>query len=429
MTLRRQHRSSALGTANARAKLKVQKDPYWETIARGLSLGYYKGEASRTWLVRVRVGKQYERRIIGIADDKEPANGTDVFSQTQASARAHAMALQIIEGKEAPEGRRHRGDGVTLNEVMERYIEEHLGDKGSKGITWQQWKRHIESNIGKQLVSSLDDGELRKWLKARITKPPTIRGKAQPFDPNDAEQVRKRKATTNRTLTMIKAALNWARSVGKLIPADAPTWWRDVKPFALGEEPEPRMLDTSEVKRLLNAAPADLRQLLQGALMTGARRGELVSMRCRAFDPDTGTLRIYQSKTGKTLTQPLTPEGLTLFDSLTAGRELDEPIFVREDGREWARGDIQKPMAAAVAAAKLDDVSFKTMRATYGKMLLIATKDIELVAKALGHSDSRVTRKHYARYLTDDLARGIAQLPALGFVTESKVTRISGRKS
>lgn len=425
--LRRKHRSAKLGSANARAKLKIQKEPHWEAISRSIALGYYKGESSRTWILRVRAGKRYQKLSIGTPDDIEPADGSVVLSHAQAGARAYAKAIEITEGKSSTT-RTHRGDGVTLNSVMERYIEDYLGGRGSETITRLQWKRHIEPGIGRKMVTALDDADLRKWLKGLIAKPPTIRGKAQEFDPADPDQLRRRKATANRILTMVKAALNWGRNEGKLIPADLPTWWRDVKPFALGEEPEPRMLDTSEVKRLLNAAPPDLRTLLQGALMTGARRSELIGLRCRAFDPETRTLRIYQHKTGKTLTQPLTPDGAALFDSLTSGRAPDEPIFRREDGQPWAPGDIQKPMAAAVAAAKLEDVSFKTMRATYGKMLLVATKDIELVAKALGHSDSRVTRKHYARYLTDDLARGIAKMPSLGIMFDRKVTRI-GRKS
>lgn len=422
--VRRKPRPARLGTAESRANLKVQAEPYWATITPGTALGYYRGERDRSWFVRQRAGGRYVKTRIGTPDDHAVADGEVVLTHAQAVNKA--LAVQVEQRTPAP---RHYADGVTLNFVMERYIEDHLGNKGSQKITWQQWKRHIESGIGRKLVSALEDGDLRQWLKAQITKAPTIRGKAQVFDATDPEQIRKRKATANRTLTMIKAALSWGREEGKLIPADRQTWWRDVKPFSIREEPEPRMLDTGEVKRLLNAALPDLRELLQGALMTGARRSELISMRCRAYDSDTRTLRIFQHKTGKTLTQPLTPEGAALFDSLTSGRELDAPIFLRHDGRAWAAGDIQKPMAAAVAAAKLDDVSFKSMRATYGKMLLVATKDIELVAKALGHSDSRVTRKHYARYLTDDLARGIAQLPALGIATDLKVTRIGEGKS
>ena len=422
--LRRKPAPARLGTAESRAKLRVQAEPYWAQITPGTSLGYYKGERDRSWFVRQRSGGRYVKTRIGTPDDHAVADGVVVLSHTQALNKA--LTVQVDQRTPAP---RHYGDGLTLNAVMERYIDEHLDGRGSQLITRQQWKRHIENGIGRKMVTALDDGELKKWLKAMIAKPPTIRGKAQEYNPNDPDQLRQRKATANRSLTMVKAALNWGRGEGKLIAADAPQWWRDVKPFALGEEPEPRMLDTSEVKRLLNAAPKDLRTLLQGALMTGARRGELVTLRCRSYDPETKTLRIYQSKTGKTLTQPLTPDGAALFDSLTAGREMDEPIFTREDGRQWAPGDVQKPMAAAVAAAKLDDVSFKTMRATYGKLLLVATKDIELVAKALGHSDSRITRKHYARYLTDDLARGIAKMPSLGIKVDKKVTRIAGGKS
>lgn len=422
--LRRKPAPARLGTAESRAKLHIQTEPYWAPITPGTSLGYYKGERDRSWFVRQRSGGRYVKTRIGTPDDHAVADGEVVLSHTQALNKA--LTVQVEQRTPSP---RHYGDGLTLNAVMERYIDDHLDGRGSQVITRQQWKRHIEAGIGRKMVSALDDGELRKWLKAMIAKPPTIRGKAQEYNPNDPDQLRQRKATANRSLTMVKAALNWGRGEAKLIAANAPQWWRDVKPFTLGEEPEPRMLDTSEVKRLLNAAPADLRTLLQGALMTGARRSELVSLRCRSYDPETKTLRIYQSKTGKTLTQPLTQDGAALFDSLTAGRAMDEPIFTREDGRQWAPGDVQKPMVAAVAAAKLDDVSFKTMRATYGKMLLVATKDIELVAKALGHSDSRITRKHYARYLTDDLARGIAKMPSLGIKVDKKVTRIAGGKS
>ena len=160
--------------------------------------------------------------------------------------------------------------------------------------------------------------------------------------------------------------------------------------------------------------------------MTGARRGELLDLRCRAYDPDTATVRIFQSKTGKVLTQPLTPEGVALFDTLTTGRDPQASIFLRDDGRPWGKDDVNKPMAAAVEAAQLEGVSFKTARATYGKLLLVATRDLELVAKALGHSDSRITRKHYARYLPSELARGVAKLPRLGVDTGTKVARIRG---
>ncbi len=86
-------------------------------------------------------------------------------------------------------------------------------------------------------------------------------------------------------------------------------------------------------------------------------------------------------------------------------------------------------MRALVKAAKLDDVSFKTTRATYGKLLLLATKDIEMVAKALGHSDSRITRKHYAQYLPNEVARAVASMPSLGVnIGGNEISRIGKKR-
>lgn len=409
-----------VGTRAARERLPLStgNQPYWTAAIGGTSLGYYKGARDRSWYVRQRIGGKYIKQRIGTPDDFTEADGEIVLTTKQAWAKA--ITAQLEERKPQP---RHYGDGLTLNDVMEAYISEHLAGKGSQAITRQQHGRHVKDSIGTKLVAALDAKTLRKWLNAMAKTPPTVRGKVQEFDPTDPEQVRKRRNSANRVLTMVKAALNRAWKADELPPALSP-FWNKVDPLDLGEEPEPRMLDTEEITRLLNAAEPDLRQLLQGALMTGARRGELIALRCRAFDPDTGTLRIYQRKSKKTLTQPLTPEGVRFFESLTAGRPDDAFMFLRSDGRPWGADDIQRPMVAAREAAKLEDVSFKTTRATYGKLLLLATKDLELVAKALGHSDSRITRKHYVRYLPNEVAEGVAKLPALGIAVDDKVTPI-----
>src|SRR5271154_2348773 len=72
------------------------------------------------------------------------------------------------------------------------------------------------------------------------------------------------------------------------------------------------------------------------------------------------------------------------------------------------------PLTTIACCPALKGVSFKTTRATYGKLLLLATGDLELVAKALGHSDTRITRKHYAQYLPNEVAFAVRKMPALG---------------
>src|SRR3546814_1132419 len=119
------------------------------------------------------------------------------------------------------------------------------------------------------------------------------------------------------------------------------------------------MLERDEIKRLLNAAQPDLRKVLTGALMTGGRRGELFALQVRDYSPDHGTVRLYQSKTGKTLLQPLTAAGVAFFDDATAGKAPMDLIFTRADGLPWGRSDIVRPMRDAVTAARLEAVSFQ----------------------------------------------------------------------
>ncbi len=317
----REHR---LETIDARGKLKASGEPYWRQIVPGTFLGYRKGKRASAWIVRQRVGEAYAEQRIGTPDDHAKADGDVVLTYAQAVRRA--TVVQVEERQLLP---RHYADGVTLNKAFDDYIEQRQVTPGGRfnrvmpqstaDMSKQVWARHAREGIGAKLVSALDAKAMRKWHAGMAAIAPTVRGKAQVFDPADPDQVRSRRATANRVLTMAKAALSWARQHDAL-PHDMPDWWRNVSPFNLGDDPVPRMLDQAEITRLLNAAPHDLRTLLQGALMTGCRYGELCRLRVRDYDTEHETVRLFQPKTYKTLTQHLTAEGVELFNALTAGR-------------------------------------------------------------------------------------------------------------
>src|SRR5262249_59901183 len=106
-------------------------------------------------------------------------------------------------------------------------------------------------------------------------------------------------------------------------------------------------------KRLINACDGEVRLLVQAALETGCRLGELVGLQVHDFNPDTGTLAIRQSKSGKSRHVVLTEEGAAFFSQLCAGRAGHDTMFVKADGESWGRRHQGPPMAGAREPARI----------------------------------------------------------------------------
>ena len=72
---------------------------------------------------------------------------------------------------------------------------------------------------------------------------------------SNPDAVRARRATANRTLTVLKAALNHAFHEGRIASDEA---WRKVKPFREADAPVVHFLSDDECRRLVNACDGAL---------------------------------------------------------------------------------------------------------------------------------------------------------------------------
>lgn len=405
----------------ARSRLKPRAEPYWRQIVPGTFIGLRRGKRKSAWVARQRQRNGgYAEQRIGTPDDFANADGEVVLTYAQA---VHAATTKQVASRKAA-APRHYQDGLTLNEAFEAYIASRrttpserngrvMSEKNARE-TEQTWDLRVRNQIGVNLVSSMTRGNIRAWHAETARTPKTIRGKVQPLDLTDPKQVRERRETANRILSIVKAALNHAISAGTL-PENTPKYWELVKPFAPGRRPPPRMLTDAEVTSLVQAASDDppLLDLVTAALATGARYGDLCVLRAQDFDPEAGTIGIAQNKTGDPLRQPLTPEGVKFFRRRCASLAPSDHILLQQNGRPWARSAQSRPMKGLAEKAGIDNFSTKVLRATYGKLLLLATRDLPLVSRALGHSDLRITAEHYAHLLPDEVARGIQKMPPL----------------
>ena len=385
------------------------------------ALGYRKGTRGGVWLVRVGdpdAGGGYRQGSLATADDTLKADGTTVLDFRQAESRARAWVARhhrVKAGLE-PEASVEASKPYTVAEAMTDYLGDYEA-RGGKGVAQTRTSvvAHILPPLGDVVVSRLTRERVKGWHRSLATTPARLRAKAgapvrhRVWPPNDLDMPRRRRSTANRVLTTLKAALNHARAEGKATcAADA---WANVKAFRETEQPKVRYLLDAEATRLVNACPSGFRDLVSAALLTGARYGELARMTASDFDLQAGTVTIAASKGGKPRHVFLTDEGRTLFDRLAAGRPGTSLLFARmrvvkqatrsapaETRRvPWGASDQSRVMREACAAARITPaIGFHVLRHTYASRLATRGVPMPVIAAQLGHSDTRMTERHYA---------------------------------
>ena len=162
---------------------------------------------------------------------------------------------------------------------------------------------------------------------------------SHPRNPDDEDARRARKATANRILTMLKAALNRTFQADRVSSDSA---WRKVKPFKRVDEAVARYLSAAEARQLVRACPEDFRKLVQAALLTGCRYSELARLKCANFNSDSGTLVIRLSKR-KIRHVVLTDEAKRSFADWTKDKNAGDHVFLRADSNVWRPSHQKRP--------------------------------------------------------------------------------------
>jgi integrase len=400
-------KDASLDSRTARSRLRARGKPYWRGLEPGLHVGYRRpATGAGKWIARHYVGNQkYEIEVIAVADDFSDADGVAIlsFPQAQVLARSRMVArAHTAAGKTKP---------LTVADVIASYLEYLETNRKSGMEARYSAEAFILPALGKIEVATLTTDQIRTWLAKLAKAPARVRtrpGDVQQFKSGaDPEQLRRRKSSANRILTVLKAALNRAWRDGKVASDSA---WRRVEPFEDVESARVRYLTMDEVTRLLAACSSSFQRLVRGALETGARYGELCALLVSDFNRDAGTIAIRESKSGKPRHIVLTGEGAAFFAALTAQRPSDEALFMRGDGQPWRREQQQPPMRAACELAKIKPLGFHGLRHTWASHAVMGGVPLLVVARNLGHSSTKMVEKHYGHlapsYIADAIRAG-----------------------
>ena len=191
-------------------------------------------------------------------------------------------------------------------------------------------------------------------------------------------------------------------------------FWLDDNPCRRVPRPiEPRgrvrFLSGEERSRLLAACHTSreerLYPLVLLALATGARRGELLSLRWRDIDLARGVAFLHQTKNRERRSVPVTGEAFDVLKARAKVRRIDtDLVFANRDGR--ARFP-QWPWTVALREAELEDFRFHDLRHTAASYLAMSGATLAELAEVLGHKTLAMV-KRYA-HLTEAHTRGVVE--------------------
>lgn len=420
-------RNYAMNTRAARERLKVQTEPYWTMINEGQHLGYYRGKRFSKWVARYRrpgAKGGYTKITLGEADDITDANGSTVLDwrQAQDKARAWFDTLDKSDGRVA--------GPYTVSDALDDYLEAFQG-KDVVNVR-SRIDGLIRLALGKIDLAKLTQQQIEGWHRAMAKSPAKLRtskgAKVDNVRPlTDDESIRRRRSTANRILTVLKAALNHAFRNRKVSSDLA---WRLVKPFKKVDEAKLRYLSDDEAVRIANACDPVFRPMVQAALLTGGRYGELSKARVRDFDAEAGVLMLTETKSSKPRPVYLDEEGVDLLTVQAVGKSGDAWLFPRPDGKCWGASQQARYMGRACANGRIEPAAgFHDLRRTFGARLAKKGVPMAYIAEALGHADERITRKHYAHLAPSHVASVVREaISGLGIVAKGNVESIGHRR-
>ena len=381
-----------IDTKSGRGKLAPRREPYWWKLAKDRHVGFRRmGSGSETWIARFRGDDGH--RVYKALGDRSDTFGFDqavATAQVWFSAQARGVDQSVETVGEATrayvENRRSQKGEACANDIARRFERSVYGrPKGSRAEAIDK------DPIAGVRLSKLRAAHIEQWRDRLLTGGLS-------------------RAAVNRTMAALRAAINDAAARDPEL-GDTAHALRSVKNYKGVGGTRDLFLDLQQRRALVNACSGGLRDLVEAALLTGARPGELVSARRAAFDSRTDTLALI-GKTGARTIQ-LSSQASKHFARLAKGKLPTAYLLTRDDGHRWAHSDWDQHVRAAVARAGLPaGTCLYTCRHAWISQALMDGMSLVDVAKLSGTSIAMINQT-YGHVCNKDLRAKLARISIL----------------
>lgn len=337
---------------------------------------------ARAFVLNYRAGGRDRRITIGSFPDWKVA-----------AARDHAAGLKRrVDSGEDPMADRHADRAApTVDTLAERFLTEHVARK--RPATQRDYgsllRMYIRPALGKVKVAELRHSDVEKLHR---------------------EVARKAPYRANRTVAVLSKML--ALAVKWEMRTDNPARGIEREP----EQKRERFLSPAEIARLGEALAGHPERISAAAirllLLTGARRGELLSATWAQFDLAAGvwTKPSAATKQKKDHRVPLSAAARAVLAELQDRADPACPYVFpsrgvpdSEGGTKWfPLTEVRRTWASVTEAAGLTGVRLHDLRHSYASILASSGLSLPIIGALLGHTQAATTAR-YAHLLDDPL--------------------------
>jgi len=304
--------------------------------------------------------------------------------------RATIWLAQFVAGRGTPAP----PDQPTVSMILDGYLADRkpvvLGYGALENVA-----KALRRHLGDLQPDHLTKERSRFYVKQRraegyVVGPATARRKKPISD-----------GTLIRELGTLRAALRWALHE---------RWISDVPYIEMPRQPAPRdrWLTRAEAVRLLGSAQAvHVKTFLAICLYTAARAGAVLDLTWSQVNLEAGLIDLGHAPGGKG--RAVVPIAADLLPILAEARTAATCAHVIEHaGKRVA--SVKTGTRAAARRAGLPGVTPHVLRHTAATWMAMKGVPIAEISRLMGHRDSRITERVYAKHSPDYLRRAIAAL-------------------
>ena len=355
---------------------------FWDHELSGFGVRVYPS-GTKVYLVQTRSGGKSRRVTIG-------RHG--VLSAEQARRKAAQFIASIKAGEEPARTQSAPDGGPTIAEVAERYMKEHVAVRCKPSTA-----RACRCTLDRYLIpvfgarrSAASAARRSRALQYRLHKTPSM---------------------ANRVIDMLSRLFNMAEAWGVAPEGGNPC--RFVKKYKerscerfLSEEEFRRLgrvLDEVQAEGKVSASAVAAIRLL---MLTGCRRGEIVTLRWEDVDLETGELRLRDAKTGPRQVA-LSPAAVRVLSAIP--RHADNPWVIAGRRPGTRLGNLNPSWLVVRAHADLEDVRLHDLRHSFASRALALGESLPMIGKLLGHRKVQTTAR-YAHLAQDSVKASAARV-------------------